>query len=155
IEDALLRGAAFNAEGQPEASMGVVAGDLDGDGSTDLFLTHLEREHDTLYLNDGHGMFTARSWESALAPPSWEPTGFGVAILDVDADGIDDLYVANGAVRRIQQQLAAGEKHPLAQPDQLFRGLGRGRFEEMPGEQVERPVRIEVGRGVAPGDLDN
>jgi hypothetical protein len=154
-DDALLRGAAFNAEGQPEASMGVVAGDLDGDQSIDLFLTHLEREHNTLYLNDGHGLFTDRSWESGLAQPSWEMTGFGVAILDADADGIDDLYVANGAVRRIQKQLAAGEQHPLRLPNQLFRGLGGGRYAEVQAERVERPVRLEVGRGVAPGDVDN
>jgi hypothetical protein len=154
-DDALLRGAAFNAEGQPEASMGVVAGDLDGDQSIDLFLTHLEREHNTLYLNDGHGLFTDRSWESGLAQPSWEMTGFGVAILDADADGIDDLYVANGAVRRIQKQLAAGERHPLRLPNQLFRGLGGGRYAEVQAERVERPVRLEVGRGVAPGDVDN
>ncbi len=133
----------------------MVAGDLDGDGSIDLFLTHLEREHDTLYLNDGRGMFTDRSWESGLAQPSWEMTGFGAAILDVDADGIDDLYVANGAVRRIQQQMGAGEKHPLRLPNQLFRGLGGGRFEEMSQERVEQPARREVGRGVAAGDVDN
>ena len=155
VDDALLRGAALNAEGQPEASMGVVAGDLDGNGSIDLFMTHLEREHNTIYLNDGHGMFTDRSWDSGLARPSWEMTAFGVAILDVDADGIDDLYVANGAVRRIQSQLAAGEKHPLRLANQLFRGIGGGRFEEMAAERVESPVRREVGRGVAAGDVDN
>ena len=154
-DDALLRGAAFNAEGQPEAGMGVVADDLDGDRSIDLFLTHLEREHNTLYLNDGHGLFTDRSWDSGLAQPSWEMTGFGVAVLDADADGIDDLYVANGAVRRIQKQLAAGEKHPLRLPNQLFRGLGGGRYAEVQAELTERPVRFEVGRGVAPGDVDN
>jgi hypothetical protein len=82
-------------------------------------------------------------------------TGFGVAILDFDGDGIDDLYVANGAVRRIQKQLAAGEIHPLRLPNQLFRGLGSGRFEEVPQERIERPTRTEVGRGVAPGDVDN
>jgi hypothetical protein len=155
VDDALLRGAAFNAEGQAEAGMGVVAGDLDANGSIDLFVTHLEREHNTIYANDGRGMFTDRSWESGLAQPSWEMTGFGVAILDADADGIDDLYVANGAVRRIQQQMAAGDPHPLRLPNQLFRGLGGGRFEEVPADRVERPVRVEVGRGVAAGDVDN
>jgi enediyne biosynthesis protein E4 len=155
VDDALYRGAALNAEGQSEASMGVVAGDLDGDGSIDLFLTHLEREHNTLYLNDGHGVFTDRSWETGLARPSWEMTGFGTAILDFDADGIDDLFVANGAVRRIQKQMLAGDPHPLRLPNQLFRGVGEGRFEEVPADRREHPVQVEVTRGVAPGDLDN
>ena len=97
--------------------MGVVAGDLDGNGSIDLFMTHLEREHNTIYLNDGHGMFTDRSWDSGLARPSWEMTAFGnPAILDVDADGIDDLYVANGAVRRIQSQPRPVKSTPSACP---------------------------------------
>jgi hypothetical protein len=155
VDDALLRGAALNAEGQPEASMGVVAGDLDGDGSIDLFLTHLEREHNTLYLNDGAGMFEDRSWESGLARPSWDMTAFGVAILDYDADGHADLYVANGAVRRIADQMKKGEPHPLRLPNQLFRGLGGGKFEEVPAQAREHPVHVEVSRGVAAGDVDN
>ena len=155
VDDAVLRGAAVNAEGQPEASMGVVAGDLDGDGAIDLFLTHLEREHNTLYTNDGQGMFTDRSWDSGLARPSWEMTGFGAAILDFDGDSIADLFVANGAVRRIPRLLAAKDPHPLRLPNQLFRGLGDGRFEEVPAALRERPVHVEVSRGVAVGDLDN
>ncbi|HVR29984.1 MAG TPA: CRTAC1 family protein [Thermoanaerobaculia bacterium] len=155
IEDALLRGAALDANGQPQASMGVVAGDLTGDGAIDLFMTHLLREYNTLYVNDGSGMFTDGSWASGLAGPSWGMTGFGAAILDFDGDGIEDLFVVNGAVHRIPEQVHAGDPHPLSLPNQLFRGTGGGEFEEVPAARRERPVFAGVGRGLAVGDLDN
>jgi hypothetical protein len=152
---ALLGGCAVNEEGQPQASMGVVTGDLDGDGSEDLFLTHLDRETNALYLNDGAGMFEDRSQESGLGAPSWPYTGFGVALLDYDGDGWQDLFVANGAVTRIEEQVRAGEPYPLRQKNQLFRALGGGRFEETTARAGEVFALSEVSRGVAAGDVDN
>ncbi len=155
VEDAVFAGAAFDRDGRPQASMGVAVGDFDGNGSPDIFLSHLVREHNTLYLNNGHGLFNDRSREAGLLDASWPMTGFGAASLDVDGDGLLDLYVVNGAVRRIEAQLEAGEPHPLRMENQLFRGLGDGRFETVPAERREHPVHVEVSRGLAVGDLDN
>ncbi len=155
IEDAVFAGAAFDRDGRPQASMGVAVGDFDGNGSPDIFLSHLVREHNTLYLNDGDGLFDDRSREAGLIDASWPMTGFGAASLDVDGDGVLDLYVVNGAVRRIEAQVEAGDPHPLRMENQLFRGLGEGRFEMVPAERRERPVHVEVSRGLAVGDLDN
>jgi hypothetical protein len=135
--------------------MGVVAEDLTGDGAIDIFVTHLLREYNTLFVNDGAGMFTDRSWASGLAGPSWDLTGFGTVALDYDGDGIEDLFVVNGAVHRIPEQVRAGDSHPLRERNQLFRGLGDGRYEEVPAAERERPVYEDVGRGLAEGDLDN
>ena len=153
VDDALMAGAAVNEEGQPEASMGVVAGDVDVDGDPDLFMTHLERETNTLYLNDGTGIFQDRSQESGLGLPSWKETGFGVALFDFDNDGIRDLFVANGAVTLIEEQVSQGAIYPLAQTNKLFRGLGGGRFEEIENAG-EALAEREVSRGVATGDVD-
>lgn len=153
LDDAVLAGAAVDAEGQPEASMGVLAEDFNGDGLVDLFMTHLQHQTNTLYLNEGGGLWDDRTRRSGLGQASFVYTGFGAAALDYDLDGELDIYVANGAVKRIEEQLRAGDPHPLKQPDQLFRGLGNGRFEDVPG--FERPAVSEVGRGVARGDLDN
>src|SRR5262249_23238885 len=70
-------GAAVNALGQPEAGMGVAAGDIDGDGVLDLFLTHLRDEKNTLYRNLGTTGFQDDSWAVGLAGPSMAYTGFG------------------------------------------------------------------------------
>ena len=153
VDDAVLAGAAVDAGGQPEASMGVLAEDFDGDGLVDLFMTHLQHQTNTLYLNEGDGLWDDRTHRSGLGQPSFVYTGFGAAALDYDLDGELDIYVANGAVKRIEEQLRAGEPHPLRQPNQLFRGLGGGRFEEV--ADFERPAVSEVSRGVARGDLDN
>ena len=155
VEDAVFAGAAFDRDGRPQASMGVAIGDFDGNGAPDVFLSHLVREHNTLYLNDGDGLFDDRSREAGLIDASWPMTGFGAASLDVDGDGLLDLYVVNGAVRRIEAQVEAGDPHPLRMENQLFRGLGEGRFETVPAERRERPVHVEVSRGLAVGDLDN
>ncbi|MYA08995.1 MAG: CRTAC1 family protein [Holophagales bacterium] len=153
VDEAVLAGAAVDAEGQPEASMGVLAEDFNGDGLVDLFMTHLQHQTNTLYVNEGGGFWEDRTRRSGLGQPSFVYTGFGAAAMDYDLDGELDIYVANGAVKRIEEQVRTDDPHPLREPNQLFRGLGGGRFEEVP--DFERPAAAEVSRGVARGDLDN
>jgi hypothetical protein len=155
-EEALFAGAALNAAGQPEASMGVTAGDMDGDGDDDLFLTHLTGEKNTLYVNLGDGLFEDRTAAAGLAAPSLAFTAFGTLWMDYDNDGWLDLLTANGAVRLLDDKARQGDAYPFAQRAQLFRNLGKGRFAEVPGGEAGAPFRDEaVGRGVAFGDVDN
>lgn len=155
LDDAMFSGAAVDMQGLAQASMGVVAGDFNGDGAEDLFMSHLAMEMNTLYLNDGQGMFRDASRESGLGLPSWSATGFGTSLGDFDHDGWLDLYVGNGAVKRVEAQKNAKEKHPLREPNSFYRGTGAGSFEEVPPEQRVDVVYSEVTRGVATGDLDN
>jgi hypothetical protein len=151
----LLSGLAVNARGLPEASMGVTAGDADGDGDLDLFMTHLTGETNTLYLQEEGGLFLDRTVASGLGAGSLPFTSFGTYFFDYDNDGWLDLLIANGAVRILEPLAAAGDLFPLDQPNQLYRNLGGGRFEEVTAEAGE-PFRIaEVSRGAAVGDLDN
>ena len=151
---ALISGVAVNADGQTEASMGVDAADFDNDGDEDLFVTHLETETNTLYVNDGSGLFADRTASSGLGAPSVESTGFGTAWLDFDNDGWLDLFVVNGTVTRHVNR-AADDPFPYDQPTQLFRNLGVGRFEDayLIAGAVFR--LSDVSRGAAFGDLDN
>ncbi|MCB1056368.1 MAG: CRTAC1 family protein, partial [Acidobacteria bacterium] len=151
---ALERGCAVSMLGRAQASMGVVAGDIDNDGDSDLFMTHLSADTNTLYMNDGAGFFEDRSSASGLATPSLQATGFGTAFLDFDNDGWLDVFVANGAVKVIEAQARAGDPFPLKQPNQLFANR-HGTFVDVSAEAGPELERLEVSRGVAVGDVDN
>ncbi|MCP3993896.1 MAG: CRTAC1 family protein, partial [bacterium] len=166
-DEALLAGSAVNAQGKAEASMGVDAGDFDGDGDDDLFMTHLVAETNTLFLNDGTGMFEDATIESGLGVPSWSHTSWGTAWFDYDNDGWLELMIANGAVRVIEQLAAAGDPYPFHETNQLFHNRGAVAPEGRPGnegkvvfeEVTARAGKVfelsEVSRALAVGDLDN
>ncbi len=155
LDEALLAGTAVSMDGHPEASMGVVVGDLNGDGFEDLFMSHLTNETNTVYLGSGSGLFDDASGDSGLGLPSWRFTGFGISLLDYDNDSDLDIFVANGAVKRIEEQLRAGDPNPLHQVNQLFENDGRGNFTEVTGRAGAIFALSEVSRGVASGDIDN
>ena len=154
-DNALLAGVAVNMQGAPEASMGVDAGDFDGDGDLDLFMTHLSRETNTLYINDGQGWFEDKSAPSGLAGASFSFTGFGTAWFDYDNDGWLDLLTVNGAVTRVEAQMRAGDIFPLKQRNQLFANRGGRVFEEVSASAGAALRLAEVSRGAAFGDIDN
>jgi hypothetical protein len=158
-EIALPAGVAVNADGKVQANMGIAAGDFDGDGDLDLFVTHLAGEASTLWVNlskNGNpGMFEDRTVPAGLAAPSLPFTGFGTAWIDVDNDGLLDLLAVNGAVRLVDGQAQRGDPFPYAETHQVFRNLGGGRFADVSREMGEPFRRAEVGRGAAFGDIDN
>jgi hypothetical protein len=146
----LIAGTAYNAEGLAEGSMGVAAEDFDADGDEDLFVTNLPRETNTLYVNQGTGLFHDATDAWGLGTPSATRTGFGTAFFDYDHDGWLDLVVANGAVTRVEAQ--RGEPYPFRERSQLFRHRGAPRFEDVSAQAGLAPA--EVSRGAAVGDLD-
>jgi enediyne biosynthesis protein E4 len=152
---ALLAGAALNALGSAEGSMGVDAGDFDNDGDEDLFVTNLPGETNTLYVNDGSALFEDLTSKVGLAVPSLPNTGFGTAWFDFDNDGWLDLLVANGAVRIREGLARATDPFPLHERNQLFRNLGTRRFEEVTASAGGVFELSEVSRGAAFGDVDN
>jgi hypothetical protein len=155
-DESLLAGTAVNMEGKAEASMGVTAEDFDGDGDIDLFMTHLSRETNTLYVNDGQGWFEDRTMSLALGQSSLSATGFGTAWFDYDNDGWLDLFSANGAVTKVEAQITAGEILPLRQANQLWRNRGGDRgFDEVSAAAGPVFALSEVSRGAAFGDIDN
>jgi hypothetical protein len=166
VEEGLVSGTALSRDGLARAGMGVEAGDLDGDGDEELFVTNLSGEGSTLYVNDSAALagssllFEDRTAESGLSAASKPWTGFGTAFVDADLDGWLDLLVVNGAVRLADVARAtggtAGGETRLGQPTQLYLNQGRGRFTlatpALAGEVVSERL---VARGLAVGDADN
>ena len=152
---ALLAGAAVSAEGRLKASMGVDAGDFDEDGDDDVFVGELTGQGADLYVNDGAGVFVEGSAQAGIRLRTLPYTTFGAAWLDADNDGRLDLALANGAVTHTAEALAANERFKLQQRRQLFRNIGKGRFEEVTDRAGRAFSSEDVGRGAAFGDLDN
>lgn len=159
VDEALMLGAAINELGQPEAGMGVLAEDLSGDGLVDLFVTHLDRETNTLYrgLADRSG-FSDSTAAAGFGQASWHLTGFGVTAFDIELDGDLDLATANGRVT-LATAPAPGSLLPepwnrLAQPNHFYLNAGNATF-AISGpktQSFEKP--IEISRGIVAADLD-
>lgn len=151
-------GAAVNLSGRAEAGMGVVVADLDGDLTLDLFITHLSGETNTLYLNRGGGRgFQDATGKSGTAASSIPFTGFGVAAMDVELDGDQDLLVVNGRVTWGEpnpRSLAPAPWDRLAESKLFYRNDGQGRFTLDLDLAGELGSSVEVSRGLAYGDLD-
>ena len=153
VDNGLLSGAAVNAAGNPEGSMGIASGDYDGDGNEDLFVTNIVGETFALYAGDGRGNFEDVRTKAGLAAPTAAFTGFGTDWFDYDNDGWLDLFVANGAVNVIEAQ--RGQPRPFRMRNQLFHNDGTGHFEERSAAAGPAFAEADVGRGAAFGDLDN
>ena len=154
-DEALLAGVALNHSGSAEASMGVAVEDFDGDGDEDLFMTHLDGESNTFYVNLGNGFFEDLTIKVGLHSPSLIYTGFGTGFFDYDNDGWLDLLILNGAVRIMEPLARKGERYPLQQRNQLFRNTGRGNFVEVTDRAGDAFKVEKVSRGAAFGDVDN
>ena len=154
-ESGLFSGAALNLTGQPEGSMGVDAADFDEDGDEDLFISHLRKETNTLYCNDGTGFFEDCSNTTGLGQPSLAFTGFGTGWVDVDRDGLLDIFVCNGSVAKIEELVKQKDPWPYHQTNQLFRQTQPGRFQEASQFLGKSAALSEVSRGCSFGDIDN
>ncbi len=157
-EEAYGRGLAVDAMGQTAANMGIAAGDVDGDGLFDIYITHLASEHNTLWMQGPQrGEFRDQTARAGLFTSDWRGTGFGTLLGDFDQDGWLDLAVVNGAI-------AAGTPTPnpalrehlpnYSQLNQLFRNEGQGKFRDYSRRNPAFCGTSNVARGLATGDLD-
>jgi enediyne biosynthesis protein E4 len=152
-EEGLLSGTAYDAAGRAEAGMGLAAADFDTDGDEDLFVTNLIGETNTLYLNDGKGLFEDATVRLKLAAVSRPFTGFGAGWVDIDNDSRLDLFIANGAVAIVDA--LRGRRYPYQQRNLLLRNDGAAGFHDLTEEAGPALALEEVSRGAAFGDLDN
>lgn len=152
-EIALEANAALSEDGQEQAGMGLGVGDYNNDGNLDLFVTNFSHDTNTLYRNDGDGLFSVVTFPAGLGDSSLRYLAWGTGFADLDNDGWLDLFVANGHIYPEIDHYAVGTT--FRQRNQLYRNLGNGRFADVT-EQAGEVLRAEQSsRGVAFGDYDN
>jgi len=119
----------------PSFGLGVVAGDFDDDGDTDLYVAN-DTEANWLFLNDGGGRFTE---DGALAGVAFDrggkpQAGMGVDAQDVNGDLTVDLFCTNFSLEANALYLGEGGgfyrdaswEAGLAEPSLTYLGFGAG-----------------------------
>jgi hypothetical protein len=151
-ERGMQSGLAVNEDGNQQAGMGVAVGDFDTDGRLDVLKTHFCEDTVALYRNTGRLDFDDVTVRSGLGVET-RYVSWGNGIVDLDNDGLPDLFWVTGSVFPEVEQ-----KHPEfphKTPRVLFRNLGGGRFEELLDAAGPAIAEAHASRGVAFGDLDN
>jgi hypothetical protein len=139
---------------------GGTAGDVDGDGNLDLFVTGFGG--DQLFHNNGDGTFTDVTAQAGVSDPLWSSSA---AFADVDNDGALDLLVVNyvdftladnkvcaDAKTRVRGYCHPDAYHP--QPVMLFHNKGKGTFEDAT-KAAGLSGAVGPGLAVVFGDIDN
>jgi enediyne biosynthesis protein E4 len=151
-ESGLERGVALNEDGMEQAGMGLGVGDFNADGNLDIFKTHFADDTSILYRNDGQGTFDDLTVRSGLAVET-RFVGWGAGIVDLDNDGVPDLFLVTGGVYpEVEAKLP---QYPMRTPRVVFRNLGGGKFEELIEGAGPGVAAAHCSRGCAFGDFDN
>ena len=157
-EEAVLRGIGVSGEGRPEASMGVAALDFNADGRLDLYMTHIQGQTNTVYMSVRDGIWVDGTAKTGMGKFDTRTTGFGCVFFDLEHDGDEDLFVANGRVYR-QPTPPASDLGDFwssyGEADQFYVNDGNARFEEVPSDGGSLLGTVRVTRGASLGDLDS
>jgi enediyne biosynthesis protein E4 len=142
--------------------VGVAVGDYDNDGCEDLFLSGVHRN--TLYHNNCDGTFTDVTLKAGLAAPDHEYGPLwstGAAWVDVNNDGLLDLFVSNYVSWNVDKEPPRcrfeGRPeycHPRfykVLPNQLFLNRGHGVFLDI---SARSGIRSHPGKAMAVGVAD-
>ena len=151
-ESGLPLGVALNEDGQEQAGMGLGVGDFNLDGRLDILKTHFTEDTPALYANDGERGFSDVTIQQGLGVET-RYVSWGAGIVDLDNDGLPDLFWVTGSVYPEVEKKVAGFPHRT--PRVVFRNLGNGRFEELTEGAGPGVTAAHCSRGCAFGDFDN
>ncbi len=152
-EEALPRGVAITASGNPMAAMCISLGDYNNDSTLDLYISDFQLASDHLWRNDGKGYFDEVSRLSGIAEATRNVLSFGGGFFDYDNDGWLDIFIANGHVYPEVEIVSPEVRYK--QINSLFHNQSNERFADvakLSGDAFSIP---SSGRGVGFADFDN
>jgi hypothetical protein len=135
-------GVAYGQNGESTSSMGPVFADVAGEGRMDLWVT--DSKYNRLMRNVGKNQFEDMSADSGISQTTAQYVSWASGIYDFDNDGQLDVLVFHG-----------GLIHLVPQEHSVYRGLGKGKFEDV--SHAAGPILDvkTVARGGCFGDYDN
>ncbi len=151
-EMGLEAGVSLSEDGQEQSGMGLGIGDIDVDGNLDIVKTHFRDDTPALYKGNGRGFFKDVTLRAGLGVET-RFVDWGAGIVDLDNDGLPDIFIASGMVYpEVERKLP---EFAYKTPRIVFRNLGDGKFEELLDEAGPGVSDAHCSRGVAFGDFDN
>ena len=149
---AVTSGAGYDEDGKTFAGMGVDANDYDNDGYPDVFVTTLSYQTYPLYHNNGDLSFNYATKSTGIGQITFLNSGWGTRFVDVDNDGLRDIFVAQSHVLDTIEKSTGYLKYK--QTPLLMRNTGKGFVDvsATAGAAFNLPI---VARGAAFGDLNN
>jgi hypothetical protein len=145
-EVGIVAGVAFNSKGRSMGSMGIACADFNTDGTLDLLTTNFSGERNVLFQNIGKMLFRDDSLNTPIDHASRSLVGWAAIPIDGDYDGIMDLFVTNGHVTEMPEEM-------YRQPPLLMRGLPHGAWDDAhsAGDYFQQNWH---GRGAAKADFN-
>jgi hypothetical protein len=151
-DEALMRGTAYDTNGQALSGMGADSADYDGDGWPDIFRSNFSDERETLYHNRGHGEFDDATLAAGMALNT-RFVGWGCGFFDFDNDGWKDLLLVNGHVFPEVDRLGIDVHYKDRAI--LYHNNGKGKFVDISESAGPGILERHCARGAAFGDYDN
>ena len=151
VDEALIRGAALDANGKAMSGMGVAAADYLHEDALSIFRTNFSDELETLYHNRGKGEFEDVGVESGMGRNT-RFVGWGCGFFDFDNDGWPDLLLVNGhafpEVDRLKIDIEYRERAVLYRND-------KGKFADVSESSGPGILEKHSSRGLALADYEN
>ena len=133
---------------------GVIWGDYDHDGDSDLYISCLDGPN-FLYRNDGHGEFEDLASTAGVQDPQ---RSFATWFWDFDNDGALDLFVTSYAASAADIAMDYLGEESTVERMCLYRGDGMGHFSNIAAQaglhRVAHPMGVNFGDADNDGFLD-
>ena len=134
-EVAMEAGVALGEDGNVLSGMGADFRDVRNSGLPAIWMTSIEKQTFPLYMNLGHGQFIEKTTVAGLAMDTFEMSGWGNGIADLDNDGWKDLFVARA---NVDENVHVFSPRMFEEPNAVFRNLGNGKFENVSADGGNR-----------------
>jgi len=152
-EIGLQAGVGFSDSGRPRSGMGVDAADLHGSGFQDLFVSNVDHENYSVYINNKDESFSDAAQIEGVAHSTRLMSGWGLKYFDYDNDGLIDLILANGHPDDMIDSYSMQVKYK--EPLLLYHQEADRKLHDVSASAGPAFHEDWAARGLAVGDYDN